>query len=335
MDRRTGCAVARPDAPAALRLGTRGGALALWQAREAARLIAGAHPGVAIEIQIIHTTGDRDWSAPIAELGGAGVFTREIEQALRGRTIDIAIHSLKDLPTRLAGDLTLAAVLERADPRDALVAPPGARLAALRPHARLGTSSPRRRAQVLACRPDLVALDVRGNVPTRIEKLDRGEYDALLLAAAGLHRLGIQHRIAEYVEPGVIMPAPGQGAIAIEARAGDADVLALVAAIDHAPTRLATTAERACLARLEGGCQVPVGVLAAWAGRRLSIAATVASLDGARVVRERLSASAATEQEAHGAGERLASLLVGRGAADLLAAIRSAHPAGPGRGERD
>ena len=324
--------MARPDAPAVLRLGTRGGALALWQAREAARLIAGAHPGLAIDIRIIHTSGDRAPAAPIAELGGSGVFTREIEQALRGRQIDIAVHSLKDLPTRLADDLTLAAVLERADPRDALVAAPGSRLAGLPPRARVGTSSPRRRAQLLACRPDLVALDVRGNVPTRIEKLDRGDFDALLLAAAGLHRLGFERRIAEYIEPEVIMPAPGQGAIAIEARAGDAGVLSVVAAADHAPTRLATAAERACLARLEGGCQVPVGVLATSAGHRMNLAATVTSLDGSRVVRERIGASVRTERDAHDAGERLAALLVEQGAADVLAAIRSAHPVGPGRG---
>lgn len=325
--------MARADVPATLRLGTRGGALALWQAREAARLIAGAHPGLVIDIQIIHTSGDRAPSAPIAELGGSGVFTREIEQALRGRQIDIAVHSLKDLPTRLADDLTLGAVLERADPRDALVAPPGSRLARLPPRARVGTSSPRRRAQLLACRPDLVALDIRGNVPTRVGKLDRGEYDALLLAAAGLYRLGFEHRIAELLEPEAIMPAPGQGAVAIETRAGDASVLSCVSAVDHEPTRLATAAERACLARLEGGCQVPVGVLATWGGRRMSLAATVTSLDGARIVREHMGANVGTEREAQDAGERLAALLVRKGAGDVLAAIRPPNPSGPSRGE--
>ena len=319
--------MARPDAPAVLRLGTRGGALALWQAREAARLIARAQPGLAVDIRIIQTSGDRARAAPIAELGGSGVFTREIEQALRGRQIDIAVHSLKDLPTRLADDLTLAAVLERADPRDALVAAPGSRLGGLPPRARVGTSSPRRRAQLLACRPDLVALDVRGNVPTRIEKLDRGDFDALLLAAAGLHRLGLERRIAEYVEPEVIMPAPGQGAIAIEARAGDAGVLSIVAAADHAPTRLATAAERACLARLEGGCQVPVGVLGSWTGHRLSLAARVTSLDGGVVIREHVGAAVRSTEEAVHAGERLAARLIRQGASALLAEIRSAaHP---------
>ena len=312
------------DAPAALRLGTRGGALAIWQARTAARLIADAHPGLAIDIRIIRTTGDRASATPIAAIGGTGVFTREIEQALRDGQIDVAVHSLKDLPTRLAGDLALAAVLERGDPRDALVGPPGARLASLPPRARLGTSSPRRRAQLLACRPDVVALDIRGNVPTRIEKLDRGDYDALLLAAAGLHRLGLDGRIAEYLDPDIVMPAPGQGAIAIEARAADARVLDLLAAVDHGPTHLATMAERACLAGLEGGCQVPVGVLGSWKGQRLSLAATVTSLDGGVVIREHVGASVRSIEEAVHAGERLVARLIRQGATALLAEIRSA-----------
>lgn len=316
--------MAPADASAALRLGTRGGALALWQARTAARLVADAHPGLAIEIRVIRTTGDRASSTPIAAIGGTGVFTREIEQALRDGQIDVAVHSLKDLPTRLAGDLALAAVLERGDPRDALVAPTGARLASLPPRARLGTSSPRRRAQVLACRPDVVALDIRGNVPTRLEKLDRGDYDALLLAAAGLHRLGLEGRITEYLDPDIVRPAPGQGAIAVEARAGDGRVIDLLAAIDHGPTRLATMAERACLAELEGGCQVPVGVLGSWTGHRLSLAATVTSPDGDTVIREHVGAAVRSTEEAVHAGERLAARLIRKGAAALLADLRSA-----------
>ena len=323
-----GSAVAPADASAALRLGTRGGDLALWQARTAARLIAEAHPGLAIDSRVIRTTGDRASSTPIAAIGGTGVFTREIEQALRDGRIDVAVHSLKDLPTRLASDLELAAVLERGDPRDALVAPAGARLASLPPRARLGTSSPRRRAQVLACRPDLVALDIRGNVPTRIEKLDRGDYDALLLAAAGLHRLGLDGRIAEYLDPDIVMPAPGQGAIAIEARAADARVLDLLAAVDHGPTHLATMAERACLAGLEGGCQVPVGVLGSWTGHRLSLAATVTSLDGGVVIREHVGAAVRSIEEAVHAGERLVARLIRQGAEELLAAIRPKNHAG-------
>jgi hydroxymethylbilane synthase len=305
-----------------LRLGTRGGDLASWQAHEVARRIVAAHPHLAVEITVISTSGDKATAAPIAQIGGTGVFTREIEHALKDGAIDLAVHSLKDLPTRVADGLTLAAILKRADPRDALVAAPGTRLAGLAPGARVGTSSARRRAQLLARRPDLATLDVRGNVPTRLAKLDRGDYDALVLASAGLERLGLGARIAEVLEPAIVVPAPGQGALAVEARADDARITSLLQSIDDYPTRLATQAERAVLATLEGGCHAPVGALGTWAGRAMTLTAVVASIDGRRIVRECSVTTIGTESEAHGAGVRLARRLLEHGAAEILAEIR-------------
>lgn len=312
----------RPSARAALRLGTRGGALALWQAQETARRIAAAYPQIALDIRIIRTSGDRDRSAPIAEIGGTGVFTREIEHELAAGAIDLAVHSLKDLPTRTTDGLTLAAILERADPRDALAASFATTLDALPPGARVGTSSSRRRAQLLARRPDLLMLDLRGNVPTRLEKLDRGDYDAIVLACAGLQRLELGHRATEVLEPEVVMPAPGQGALTVEARADDEWLIERLRALDHRPTRLATAAERACLAALGGGCLAPVGVLGSWREGVLTLAAAVIAEVGTPVVRDRLEASVLTVAQAEAAGHELADLLLAQGAGGILAALR-------------
>jgi hydroxymethylbilane synthase len=314
--------VTSPSSTTVLRLGTRGGDLASWQAHEAARLIVAAHPHVAVEIVVIRTSGDQLPATPVAQIGGTGIFTREIEHALTNGAIDLAVHSLKDLPTRVADGLTLAAILERADPRDALVAPPGTRLDSLPPGARVGTSSARRRAQILARRSDLQALDVRGNVPTRLAKLDRGDYDALVLALAGLQRLGLDSRVAEVLEPEIVVPAPGQGALAVEARADDVRVVSLLEAIDHAPSRLATHAERALLATLEGGCRAPVGALGTWAGLVMTLTGVVASLGGDRAVRGSGRTTVRTESEAEAAGVRLAARLLAQGGAQILAEIR-------------
>jgi hydroxymethylbilane synthase len=313
--------VAPPDAPSVLRLGTRGSALALWQAGEVARLIAAGHPEVTVETRVIRTAGDRVSATPVAQIGSTGLFTREIEEALLEGAIDIAVHSLKDLATRLLDGLALAAVLERADPRDVLVAPAGTRLGELPPGSRIGTSSIRRRAQVLAYRPTLAMLDVRGNVPTRLARLDRGECDALVLARAGLQRLGLDGRVAEVIEPEIVLPAAGQGALAVQARSGDDRVTALLQGLDHRPSRLATTAERAFLARLGGGCQAPVGVLGTWADDMLTLTGVVATLQGERVVRGRSQAIIRTDREAEDMGVRLAELLR-QGGADILADLR-------------
>ena len=301
-----------------LRLGTRGGALALWQAGEAARVIAAGHPGVSVDVVVIRTTGDRIPDTPLTEIGSSGLFTREIEEALLAGAIDVAVHSLKDLPTRLPDGLTLAAVLERADPRDALVAPPGTRLGDLPPGSRIGTSSMRRRAQVLAYRPGLAMLDVRGNVPTRVARLDRGEYDALVLAHAGLQRLGLDARVADVIEPEIVVPAPGQGALAIQARSGDVRVAEILQGLDHRPSRLATSAERALLAKLEGGCHAPVGALGTWADGVLTLTGVVVALGGERAVRGSSQAIVRTVAEADAAGVSLAEHLLQQGAADIL-----------------
>lgn len=317
--------------PPVLRIGTRGGALATWQASEVARLIVAAHPGTAVDIRVIRTAGDLHASTPVARIGGTGIFTREIEAALQEGAIDIAVHSLKDLPTRLGDGLALAAIPERADPRDALVATPGTRLEHLPPGARIGTSSMRRRSQLLARHPHLAMLDIRGNVPTRLAKLDRGEFDALVLARAGLLRLGLDSRAAEIIEPDVVLPAPGQGALAVEARADDGRMIALLQAIDHAPTRLATSAERALLARIEGGCQAPVGALGTWSDAVLNLTAAVASLDGRRLVRAGSRTVIRSDADAARAGADLADRMLRDGALDILEEIRGrgAFAAGP------
>lgn len=306
-----------------LRIGTRGGELAMWQAREVARLIVASHPDITVDLRPIRTTGDRVSETPLPRIGSSGLFTREIEDALLDGTIDIAVHSLKDLPTRLPDGLALAAVLERADPRDALVAPPGIRLAGLPPGARIGTSSVRRRAQLLASHPQLLVLDIRGNVLTRLAKLDRGEYDALVLARAGLQRLDLDGRVAEVIETEIVVPAAGQGALAVEARAGDARIASFVQALDHRPTHLATCAERAFLARLDGGCQTPIGALATWADAVMMLVGVVADLRGIRVVRGQSQSVVQTEAEAEGVGVRLAERLLRQGAADILADVRA------------
>jgi hydroxymethylbilane synthase len=317
-----------------VRIGTRGSDLARWQASEVSRRLRLAHPGLAVEELVIPTLGDRVQDAPLSKIGDKGLFTRELEVALGAGAIDLAVHSLKDLPTALPAGMALAAVLERDDPRDALVAPAGTSLASLPAGFRVGTSSLRRRAQLLARHPALRLIDARGNLPTRLAKLDRGEYDGLVLARSGLMRLGLEARIAEVIEPGDVMPAVGQGALAIETRAGDGRITALVAALEHRPTRLATSAERACLARLEGGCQVPVGALGTLDGDELTLAGVVADLDGKAVVRDTVISKVRGEHDAARAGTRLAEQLLAKGAAVILARLRVAAlaPAESGRG---
>jgi hydroxymethylbilane synthase len=241
-----------------LRIGSRGSQLALWQANHVAGLLR--ERGHEVEIEIIKTTGDRAQDVSFAEVGTKGMFTKEIEEALAEGRVNLAVHSLKDLPTELPEPFALAAIPVRADVRDALVAAKDASLAALPNGARVGTSSPRRRAQLHALRPDIVAVEFRGNVDTRLRKLAEGEVDAILLAAAGLERLGKTDWLRERFEPRDFCPAAGQGALAIETRKDDAATMDAVAFLDHADTRFAVTAERAALASLGGGCQVPIGV---------------------------------------------------------------------------
>jgi hydroxymethylbilane synthase len=241
-----------------LRIGSRGSQLALWQANHIAGLLRGA--GHEVEIEIIKTTGDRLQDTAFGEVGTKGMFTKEIEEALADGRTDLAVHSLKDLPTELPEEFALAATPPRADPRDVFVSAKHANLAALPNGARVGTSSQRRRAQLLALRPDLALQEFRGNVDTRLRKLAEGQVEAILLAAAGLDRLGKTDWVRQRLDPREFCPSPGQGALGIETRKGDDAVIEAVAFLDHSETRFAVTAERAALAELGGGCQVPIGI---------------------------------------------------------------------------
>jgi hydroxymethylbilane synthase len=296
-----------------LRIGSRGSALALWQAR----FIAGrlAERGVESEIVVIKTSGDRFQYAQVASIGLKGVFIKEIEEALLDRRVDLAVHSMKDVPTEDTEGLEFPAVCEREDPRDALVSRRGETLASLPPGARVGTSSLRRQAQLRHARPDLQLLELRGNVDTRLRKLEAGEYDAIVLARAGLDRLGLSERISELLEPDVCLPAVGQGALAIETRREDDELNELVGRLNHGPTRAAVTAERALLAALQGGCQVPVGAWGRMDGEHLKLDAAVFSADGSESVR---GAAEDSPGRADALGRELAKTLLGRGAGRLL-----------------
>lgn len=287
-------------------IASRGSQLALWQARWVQARLSGA------EIIIVRTTGDQVTTIALPQVGGKGLFTKEIEEALLEGRADLAVHSLKDLPTELDPRLTLAAVPVREDVRDALV---GRRLADLAAGARVGTSSLRRAAQLRHLRPDLQVENIRGNVDTRLRKLDEGRYEAVLLAAAGLRRLGLAERIAELLDTEVMCPAVGQGALAIQCRSNDPEVLRQVAALEDPAARTEVTAERALLAELGGGCQVPIGGVARRDGDRLCLAAMVASPDGGRVVK--LSREGAASDPA-GLGRLVARELLERGAAEIL-----------------
>jgi hydroxymethylbilane synthase len=243
-------------------VGTRGSALALVQTRQVVGLLKQAHPDCRFAIQHITTQGDRVLDRSLTAIGGKGVFVKEIEEALLQHRIDLAVHSFKDLPTEQPAGLIVGAVPERVDPCDVLVARAGLTLADLPHGARLGTSSLRRSVQVHALRPDLQLADIRGNVDTRLRKLDEGQYDAIILAAAGLGRLGLGDRATQRFDPALFLPAPGQGALALEMRRDDDEVRELAASLDHAPTRAAALAERAFLSGLGGGCDLPIGAYA-------------------------------------------------------------------------
>ena len=295
-------------------IASRGSQLALWQARWVERQLTAA--GRVCRIEIIKTTGDKITDVPLAKVGTKGLFTKEIEEALLDGRADLAVHSLKDLPTELPEGLVLAAVPEREDPRDAVVGRP---LADLPAGARVGTSSLRRAAQLRKLRGDLTVESVRGNLDTRLRKLDEGQYDAILLAAAGLKRLGWGGRIAEILPPEVMCPAVGQGALALETRANGAGFDAC-AALDHRDTHAAITAERGLLAALGGGCQVPIGAHATVDGGRLRLEAIVASPDGAELVRGECEGAVA---EAELIGRKLGAELLDRGARRILETVYS------------
>ena len=295
-----------------IRVGTRGSALALWQAQHVkGRLEALGHE---VTLVPITTAGDRLLDRRLELVGGKGAFLKEIEEALLARTIDLAVHSLKDVPTALPAGLRLVAMLERADARDALVSANRERLGELRRGAVLGTTSLRRRAQLLAQRPDLRVEDLRGNVDTRLRRLREGRFDAIVLALAGLARLGHAAEAAEVLEVDVLLPAPGQGVIALECRADDTAVAAAVAPLDHAPTARCATAERVFLAALGGGCNLPLGAHAQIEGERVRLRALVAREDGSLTLRGDAEDADPTEL-----GQRVARQLLTNGAAALIA----------------
>ena len=311
-----------------LRVGTRSSRLALWQTDKVAARLHDAWPGLTVERVSFTTLGDRVTDVPLPQIGDKGLFTRDLEDALRAGAIDLAVHSLKDLPTALPAGLALGAILERGDPRDALVAAAPVTLDTLQAGARVGTSSLRRRAQLLARRPDLDVRDLRGNVPTRVDKVLAGELDAAVLALAGLTRLGLADRVAHVLDADIMLPAPGQGALAVEIRADDERMAALVAPLDHRDTRLATTAERALLAELEGGCQVPIGALAAFvSGGVMRLEGLVVDLDGRNGVRRMVEAPVSDHATAIALGAAVATGLRAAGADAILARVRRALPA--------
>ena len=300
-----------------LRIGTRGSLLAKWQAEYVRKqLFAGA--GVETEIVIIKTSGDKQQMSPLSQIGGKGIFIKELEEALLEETIDLAVHSVKDVPTDTPSRLMFPAVCRREDVRDCLVAPNGATLASLRQGARVGTGSLRRQAQLRHMRPDLDVRDLRGNVDTRLRKVESGEYEAVMLAKAGLDRLGWSGRITETLSPEVFLPAVGQGAIAVECRLKDTEAAEVVAGLDDAESRTAIIAERSLLAALHGGCQVPLGAWARIERGELVMEACVCSVDGVQYIKQR---ATSTPEQAAELGGHMATLLMEAGAQSILAEV--------------
>jgi hydroxymethylbilane synthase len=297
-----------------LRIATRGSPLARWQAEHVRELLRGQHPGLAVELVIITSAGDLDRSRPLHEIGGVGLFTKEVQEAVLAGRADLAVHSLKDLPTQSPTELQLAAVPMRGTCEDALIAPCHRTLANLPAYARVGTSSLRRRAQLLRIRPDLEIIDVRGNVETRLRKLEEDQWDAILLAAAGLERLGLQDRITERLGVGTMLPAVGQGALGIECRSDDTRTADLLKPLNHDATRLAVTAERTFLATLEGGCQLPIGALATMKGETITLVGNVTAVDGSVQFSGSCQGTEPVEL-----GRRLAQKLLAEGACGILA----------------
>ena len=296
-------------------IGTRSSKLALWQADYVMECLQKKYPELHVEKKLMTTKGDKILDAPLAKIGGKGLFTKELEQDMLAGGIDIAVHSLKDMPTEVPDGLIITAITKRYDPGDAFVSNKVKSLAELPQGAVVGTSSLRRKAQLLHARPDLVVKDLRGNVNTRLRKLDAGEYDAAILAVAGLRRLGFGGRITEVLPKSMILPAVGQGALAIEAREDDAETRELVAFLNDEATVACAKAERAFLARVEGGCQVPVGVYATPEDGGLHVEAVIASLDGKRLYRDHVSGQV---KDAEPLGTQLADKLLDMGGIDIM-----------------
>lgn len=304
-----------------LRIGTRASALARWQAEHVAAALRAIPGAPEPELVLIKTEGDLIQDVPLSQVEGSAFFTKEIEEALLKKAVDLAVHSLKDLATEMPPGLDLGAVLEREDPRDALIASGPISLEDLPPGARVGTSSLRRRALLARWRPDLELAELRGNVPTRIQKLDDGGYDAIVLAAAGVKRLGMEDRISSYLPFDRFLPAVSQGAIGVQIRSEDEAAARWVGTLEHPPTRIATTAERALLRRLEGGCHVPVGGFAELEGETLGLWGVICSLDGVNSVE---GSTEGPVELAEALSVSLAEDLLARGGNAILDGIRKA-----------
>lgn len=296
-------------------IGTRSSKLALWQAGFVAECLKKEYPGLEVEMKLMTTKGDKILDAPLAKIGGKGLFTKELEQEMLEGGIDLAVHSLKDMPTEVPKGLVIAAITKRADPGDAVVSLKYGHFADLPEGAKVGTSSLRRKAQLLHARPDLNIQDLRGNVNTRLRKLEEENFDAIVLAVAGLTRLGFKDRIAEVMPREIMLPAVGQGALAIEARGDDAEILEMLAFLNDEDMVACAKGERAFLAKVEGGCQVPVGVYGSVEQDELQLEAVIASLDGARLYRDKITGAKA-EAEKHG-GE-LAEKLLAAGGLEIM-----------------
>ncbi|MEQ1344448.1 hydroxymethylbilane synthase [Acinetobacter seifertii] len=301
-----------------LKIATRQSPLALWQAEHIRARLQELHPDLTVELVKFVTQGDKILDTPLAKIGGKGLFVKELEAALLDGRADLAVHSMKDVPMALPEGLTLAVICEREDPLDAFVSNTFEKFADLPQGARVGTSSLRRKSQILKQRPDLQIIDLRGNVGTRLGKLDDGQYDAIILASAGLKRLGLENRIRHTIEPNVSLPAVGQGALGLECRADDQEVLALIQPLLHIETDVCVRAERAFNAYLEGGCQVPIAGYATLQDGKIHIEGRVGSVDGQTLLRAELNDEIHNAQQL---GENLARNLLEQGAGDLLKAL--------------
>ena len=301
-----------------LRIATRKSALALWQAEFVKAQLEIHHPGIQVELVPMSTQGDKILDTPLAKIGGKGLFVKELEQAMLEGRADIAVHSMKDVPVEFPEGLELNTICVREDPRDAFVSNRFKTIEELPQGAVVGTSSLRRQCQIRALRPDLEIRDLRGNVNTRLAKLDEGQYDAIILAAAGLIRLEMPQRIASFIEPEQSLPANGQGAVGIECRSDDITTKQLLAALEHTETRIRVLAERAMNRRLEGGCQVPIGAFAQVSGEHITIRGLVGAIDGSEILRDQVQGLCADAEQL---GVELANKLLAQGADKILQAV--------------
>ncbi|MBY5993337.1 hydroxymethylbilane synthase [Ferrimonas balearica] len=301
-----------------IRIATRKSPLALWQAEFVKAELEKAHPGLTVTLLKMSTKGDRILDTPLAKVGGKGLFVKELEVAMLNGEADIAVHSMKDVPVEFPEGLGLAVICDREDPRDAFVSNTYKSLDDLPQGAIVGSSSLRRQCQLRAMRPDLDVRDLRGNVGTRLSKLDAGEYDAIILAAAGLKRLELEERITDLIEPEQSLPANGQGAVGIECRLDDAELVELISVLNHAPTQARVVAERAMNTHLEGGCQVPIGAYAVIEGDTLWLRGLVGDTDGSRIIRDELRGPVV---EAEQLGITLAKRLLEQGAGEILSRV--------------